>query len=62
MHLAAPVALFTERGDRSLPTLKYNSTRKKSCPFIYMKLEKRYLFWVEPTRIGHYREYPSPRA
>ena len=25
-----------------------------------MKLEKRYLFWVEPTRIGHYREYPPP--
>ena len=26
-----------------------------------MELEIRCLFWVESTRIGHYREYPSPR-
>ena len=28
MHLAALLALFRDREDRSLPTLKYNSTRE----------------------------------
>ena len=30
----------------------------KCLPFYLHEVWKRYLFWVEPPRVGHYREYP----
>ena len=32
----------------------------KSLPFYKPEAWKRYPFWAEPPRIGHYREYPPP--
>ena len=45
----------------AFPTLLY-SQLVKSLPFYIPEAWKRYPFQAEPPRIGHYREFPPPRA
>ena len=55
MHLLALLGLFTDRNDRFLPLQILQLL--KFLPF-YTPAWKRCPFRAEPSRIGHYREYP----
>ena len=54
MHLLALLCLFPQRNDRfPYPLINFNYWN----PYPYTWGLKRYSFWAEPPRIGHYRKY-----
>ena len=61
MHLLAFLSLLTQGNDR-FPHIFIYFNKLNYFPYISLKHEKCAPFGAEPSCIGHYSEYPSPRG